>query len=236
MKCIIVDDEPKAIDVLERYVANVPFLELLETFRDSMDALNYIQRNPADLIFLDINMPNLTGIELAKLLDSRALFIFTTAYSEHAIEGYELNAVDYLVKPILFERFLKACTRAHELKLLRDKSPLPETNHPESNRSIFFKSGTAFYKINISDIYYLEKEGNYFFVYATNNRKIIIRTNFENIESLLPASDFYRVHKSYFINMQHIEMVDGGKVIINKTEIPIGHLYKDGFMKRINKQ
>jgi two-component system, LytTR family, response regulator len=233
MNCIIIDDEPMAIEILKRYVEDVSFLKLLNTFRDPIQALTFIHQKTVDLIFLDINMPGLSGIQLAQILSKEVLFIFTTAYSEHAIKGYELNTVDYLLKPIEFDRFLKAVAKADELKALRDNNKGVLASGENRERIVFFKSGTTIYKIDVDDILYLEKEGNYFYVYTSNGKKLLVRMNFQDIFNLLPAGSFTRVHKSYIINIKHIDQIESQQIIINKAVIPIGITYREELMNLV---
>lgn len=236
MNCIVIDDEPRAIDVLKRHIIKTPFLVLLKTFRDPVDAISFLHENQVDLIFLDINMPNLNGIQFLKLLPEKPLFIFTTAYPEHAIEGYELDALDYLLKPVMFDRFLKAVTKAHELSLLKHNAfhaLAASENHNNSPQLIFLKSGSQIHKINTSDILYLEKKGNYIMVYIAQNKKLLVRMSFPEIATYL-SKDFVRIHKSYIISLKHIELIESYYVVINKVNLPIGASFRDDFIKLIN--
>ncbi len=228
MNCIIIDDEPKAIEIIERYALSTPFLNLLQSFRDPMDAINFIHANKVDLIFLDINMPNVSGVQIATLFHDKTSIIFTTAYSKYAIEGFELNAVDFLVKPISFDRFLRAIIKAMELKQLKENNlnTAEKIIPAENEKPLFIKSGTKIHKINLSDILFLEKEGNYFNIHLVSNKKILIRMNFFDVFRYIPNSSFIRIHKSYIINIQHIDTIEGQTVIINGNKIPISAAYK----------
>jgi len=232
MNCIIIDDEPKAIEIIERYIVSTPFLKLLQSFRDPMDAINFLYTNKIDLIFLDINMPGISGVNIATLFQDKTSVIFTTAYSKYAIEGFELNAIDFLIKPVSFDRFLKAVSKAMELKLLKDNNgtSTSKNNNSENEKPLFIKSGTKIFKINISDILFLEKEGNYFNIHMLNNKKILIRMNFFDLFRYLPSSNFIRIHKSYIINLKHLDTVEGQNVLINSRNIPIGAAYKQELM------
>ena len=233
MNCIIIDDEPKAIEIIERYVQSTPFLKLLQSFRDPMDAVNFIYANKVDLIFLDINMPNISGVQIATLFHDKTSIIFTTAYSKYAIEGFELNAIDFLVKPISFDRFLKAIVKAMELKLLRENNtitPVEKSIPVETEKPLFIKSGTKIHRINLCDILFLEKEGNYFNVHLTNNKKLLIRMNFFDVFRYISNADFIRIHKSYIINIKHIDTIEGQSIIINSHKIPIGAAYRQELM------
>jgi len=232
MNCIIIDDEPKAIEIIERYIVSTPFLKLLQSFRDPMDAINFLYTNKVDLIFLDINMPGISGVNIATLFQDKTSVIFTTAYSKYAIEGFELNAIDFLIKPVSFDRFLKAVSKAMELKLLKDNNgtSTSKNSNSENEKPLFIKSGTKIFKINISDILFLEKEGNYFNIHMLNNKKILIRMNFFDLFRYLPSSNFIRIHKSYIINLKHLDTVEGQNVLINSRNIPIGAAYKQELM------
>ncbi|MEP6684956.1 MAG: LytTR family DNA-binding domain-containing protein [Parafilimonas sp.] len=232
MNCIIIDDEPKAIEIIERYIISTPFLKLLQSFRDPMDAINFLYTNKVDLIFLDINMPGISGVNIATLFQDKTSVIFTTAYSKYAIEGFELNAIDFLIKPVSFDRFLKAVSKAMELKLLRENNVTGTSKNinNENEKPLFIKSGTKIFKINISDILFLEKEGNYFNIHMLNNKKILIRMNFFDLFRYLPSNNFIRIHKSYIINLKHLDTIEGQNVFINTRNIPIGAAYKQELM------
>ena len=236
MNCIIIDDEPKAIEIIERYVLSTPFLKLLQSFRDPMEAVNFIYSNKVDLIFLDINMPNVSGVQIATLFHDKTSIIFTTAYSKYAIEGFELNAIDFLVKPISFDRFLRAIIKAMELKQLKENNTtVAEKIIPSENeKPLFIKSGAKIHKINLSDILFLEKEGNYFNVHLTSNKKILIRMNFFDVFKFIPHTSFIRIHKSYIINAKHIDTVEGHSVKVNSHTIPIGAAYRQELINFIN--
>ena len=236
MNCIIIDDEPKAIEIIERYVLSTPFVKLLHSFRDPMDAVNFIYSNKVDLIFLDINMPNVSGVQIATLFHDKTSIIFTTAYSEYAIEGFELNAIDFLVKPISFDRFLKAISKAMELKQLKENNIVntEKNTSAENDKPLFIKSGTKIHRINLCDILFLEKEGNYFNVHLVANKKILIRMNFFDVFHYIPNSSFLRIHKSYIINIKHIDTIEGQSIIINSHKIPIGAAYRQELMNYMN--
>ena len=235
LNCLIIDDEPKAIEVLERYVLKIPFLQHIASFRDPLDAISFINERKIDLIFLDINMPNLTGLKIPSLLDKATGFIFTTAYPEHAIEGFTLDAIDYLLKPVVFERFLKAATKAHEYYLLKNQHEgqnLAMASKADEN-ILFFKSGTQIFKVDAGDILYFEKESVYFMIHLKGGKRIIIRTNFAGLLDILPKGMFVRIHKSYIISLSKIEVISNDEVLINGVRIPISESYKVGFMELI---
>lgn len=223
INCIIIDDEKRAIELLENYVSKIKFLHLRGSFQDAQEALLFLESNSVDLLFLDVNMPGLTGIELAGLVDPRVKIIFATAYSEYAIKGFEYNAVDFLLKPFTFEKFSKSILKLTAYSDIRDRlSARAGPKSPESNLDfILFKSGTSLYKIDTNSIKYFEKDGNYFKV-VTNDKNILIRMNFKQLQQKLPSGQFARIHKSYIINLLHVEKIEINSVTINKQPLPIG--------------
>lgn len=236
INCIIIDDEPKAIELLELYVKKVEFLNLKESFNNSVSAVSFVQENNIDLIFLDINMPDLNGIDFLESISVKPMVIFTTAYSEYAVESYNFEAIDYLLKPILFPRFLKAVSKAQELfqlknKTISSKKIINETSiKPEK---IFIKSGTDIHQILINDILYIEGARNYLFVF-TKEKKIITLMRMKELEEQLPKDQFVRIHKSYIIAHQYIDLIERHQVIINDKKIPIGRNYREMFLKTIS--
>ncbi len=215
LKAIIVDDEPKAIELLENYCDRIPNIECMQTFRNPVEAILYIEKQKPDVVFLDINMPNLSGIQAAKIIPKSTRIIFTTAYAEYAVESYELNARDYLLKPITFQRFVKAIDK------LKPNSTLKETT---SSKLIIIKSGYQTFQIAPETILYLEKEGNYI-TYHTTSKKILARESVSEALAKLP-SNFIQVHKSYIIQLEHIELFDLNHVLINSIKIPVSKSYK----------
>lgn len=222
MKCVIIDDEPKAIEVLVRYVERIPGLELLASFREPLKALEMLQSGKVNLLFLDINMPGLSGLQLIKTITPRPMIIFTTAYSEHALESYEVRALDYLLKPISFERFVTAIARAQEEFMRNEEDVRAEV--------VNFKSGHLTYRIKLDDLLFLEKDGNYFNVY-TKNKKFLIRENMTDILAVLPPGRFIRVHKSYIVSVSKIEVIESHQLLIETHKIPIGKMYREALDK-----
>lgn len=226
LKCIAIDDEPKALDIIRLYCDKAPFLDLVETFRDSLDALEYLQQNETDLIFLDINMPDLNGLEFIKALTDVPMIIFTTAYSEYAVESYEYKAVDYLLKPITLSRFLKAGNRA--LEQFQMKQGNEKTTDDSSH--IMIKSGQETYKVNLLDILFIEGAQNYIFVHL-QDKKIMTLMRMKEMENLLPDNKFVRVHKSFIVNFNKVEKIESYQVSIKDIRIPIGKIYRESFRK-----
>lgn len=226
ISCIAIDDEPKALEVIERYCHKTSLVDLKATFREPVKAIEFMNREKVDLVFLDINMPEISGMQLVQTLSPRPMIIFTTAYSHYAVESYDLNALDYLLKPITFERFLAAINKATGVQ------PSKNGVSKEDNPIVFIKSGPQTYPVKVSEILYLEKEGNYITVHL-KDRKILIRENMGDIFDLVPAADFLRVHKSYVVAIRHITMIEIHQLVINGEKIPIGSTYRDLLRSRL---
>jgi len=231
INALIIDDEPLAQDVIKQYAQKLPDLEIRATCNEAICAHKVLQEQPIDLIFLDINMPKLSGISFLKNLTHPPLVIFTTAYSEYALEGFELNAVDYLKKPFSFERFCKAYYRAEELLLLKKKAD-PVKSEPDA-KFLFIKSNKKSYKINFSDILFVEGLGDYIKIHLKDNR-LVTNLSMKKIIDLLPAAQFYRIHKSYIISLNNIESIEGNMVALGGNKLPIGNSYRQDFFEFIN--
>ncbi len=230
MKCIAIDDEPLALEVIERFSSKVAGIELIRTFQNPVEAVEFIQNEPIDLIFLDIQMPDLTGIQFLQSIQTKPLVIFTTAYSQYAIESYELDAVDYLLKPILFDRFLKAVSKAQKIFKAGNQTAAPN-GIPEMSGDdfLFIKSDTRFFKVNFEDILYIEGMRDYIAVHTPNQRILTLMSMTKMLDKL-PEADFMRVHKSFIIGLQHINLIQNNRVTINEKEIPISNSYKEDFL------
>ena len=226
MTCIAIDDEPKALEVIERYCQKISLASLKATFREPLKAIEFLNREKVDLIFLDINMPDISGMQLLQTLSPRPLIIFTTAYSQYAVESYELNALDYLLKPVTFERFLMAINKA--AAALSSKN----TPGPDEDAALFIKSGPQTHRVKVSEILYLEKNGNYITIHRKDGN-ILVRENMGDIFDLVPAADFIRVHKSYVVGIRHISMIEVHQLIVNGEKIPIGSTYRDSLRDRL---
>jgi len=232
---VIIDDEPAAIEVLQIHLNKIPSMTLKASFRDPMEALEYLQQNTVDFIFLDINMPKLSGMSFPKLLKDPPLIICTTAYSEHALESYELKAVDYLLKPIEFDRLLQAVMKVKEVlnKTNAVQSVNPESNASVVDQTIFIKSGSEFHQLAIQEIKYIESDSNYVTFY-TNNKPILARYKLSEVLSLLPSHQFVRIHRSYAVALKHIVTIKNHCVVIGTQEVPISSTYRAGFLDLIN--
>jgi len=226
IKCVIVDDEPLAVEILEAYIEKVSYLQLVASFNNGIDALQYLKSNNVDLLLLDIQMPELTGFQLMGILDNPPLVIFTTAYDQYAIKSYELEAVDYLLKPIDFGRFLKAVEKVYRRK--ESGLAVAET-HVESHQAkdpfIFIKTEHRIQRIEKSGILYIEGMKNYLRVIACSGKYMTIMS-FKNMEELLPGPQFIRVHKSFIVAFDKVDSIERGRIRIGKEYIPIGDKYR----------
>ncbi|MEM6721028.1 MAG: LytTR family DNA-binding domain-containing protein [Bacteroidota bacterium] len=229
LKCIIVDDEPPAIRLLEKYVAKVSFLELLTSTTKPLEALQILEKSAIDLVFLDIQMPELSGIQLSKIIHNKTKIIFTTAYPQFALESYELAAVDYLLKPFEFDRFYKAVLKLNETKTIETTAITDDF--------LFVKTDgkNNFEKIYIKDIQYIEGLKNYVAIHLVD-KQIITYNTLKNIEGCLPTAMFIKTHKSYIISLAHITKTDSNSVYIQQKDIPIGDTYKKAFFDKIQER
>ncbi|PHN08192.1 LytR/AlgR family response regulator transcription factor [Flavilitoribacter nigricans] len=223
MKTIIVDDEPKAIALLESYLRHFPELELVGSFRNGLKALSFLNTRPVDLIFLDINMPHISGMALARILDERTRVIFTTAYSEYAVESYELTAVDYLLKPITLERFAKAIR-----KVIQPAPAAAERHSLAKPQTIMVKSGSKTYQLDPARIYYLEKDHNYM-LYHLEEEKILARQSAAEALETLPEN-FLQIHKSYIVNRDHIQYFDRHEISVKGRTLSLGLSFRERFL------
>lgn len=227
INCLIVDDEPVSQDILKKYVEDTPALNLLQVCNNAFEAQEALMKNKIDLIFLDINMPKLSGMKFYKSLNNPPYVIFTTAYPEFAAEGFEVDAIDYLLKPFPFDRFLKAVNRAID-RILK-----PE-NNSNLGEFILLKADKKLHRINLSTISHLEAMGDYVKVYY-NDSFILVHDTLQRLMDQLPGKGFIRIHKSYVISKDNINYLEGNQVKIEKFEIPIGQKYKDDFLDYLKK-
>ena len=238
--CLIVEDEPLARNLLTQYVDKVSYLTLQKTCSDPMEALSYLRDNPVDILFLDIQMPEITGISLLKILQKKPLVILTTAYSEYALEGYELDVADYLLKPITFERFLKAAEKAANRLSSMVSSPaetVAENKTPGTDPIppfIFVKDGTKLVKIRLQDILYVEGLKDYVTIH-TRTQKVVSLQRLKSLEEQLPQDHFIRIHHSYIVSLEGIDAILKEKVQIGNALLPIGDTYRRAFREFIDR-
>ncbi len=230
LRCIIVDDEPIARKVLLEFVEQVPFLEAAGQFESALKADQFLQKNKADIMLLDIQMPKLSGLEYLKKAKVQPLVILTTAYADYALEGYELDIIDYLLKPVAFTRFLKAVQKAREFCELRHASS-PHT----APSWLFVRSEKRIEKIELKDILYIESLGNYVNIYM-ENKKIIAYLTLKGMESQLPATEFIKIHQSYLVSVPGIEAIEGNQVNIRNKLLPISRNYRDAVMRLVDQR
>ena len=237
MNCLAIDDEPLALNVVKEYCRKVDSINLVGTYTNALDAIPKINENNIDVIFLDVEMPNITGLEFIKTLPNPPLIIITSAHSRYAMEGFELNIVDYLLKPIVFEKFLKAINKAHLFLLTREKN---EDNHiilPEKNACdyLFVKEGYSTVKICFSEIDYIEGLKDYMKI-CVKDKIHLTKSTIKHIESKLPPEKFIRVHKSFIVSLDKINKIENNRIFIGSQKIPIGLQYKTAFNDKIETQ
>lgn len=231
IQCIAVDDEPLALDIIEDYITKVPFLELKKTFTSALECIDYLKQNKVDLLFLDIQMEELTGIQLLRVLKDKPEVIFTTAYDNYALQGFDLDVTDYLLKPISFERFLKAADKVYE-KIALQHLPTALQKEPiipgSDGDYLFVKTEFRFQKVFLSDILYIEGMGDYLRI-VTSKERIMTLVNFKKVEAFLSEPRFMRVHRSFMVAMDKINSVERNRIRIADQLIPISENYKKPF-------
>jgi DNA-binding LytR/AlgR family response regulator len=230
IKCIVIDDEPWALALIEDYVNKTPFLELIFSTTRPIEAINFLQENKVDLVFSDIQMKELTGIQLMKIAGEKCRYILTTAYGEYALDGYEHNVLDYLLKPITYERFLKAASKARDYFSTKQAAPANEVKQKDF---IFCKTDNRLVRLPLEDILFIEGLRDYISL-QTKTEKLIVLENLKNLENELPANLFMRVHKSFIVALNKIEVIERNRIFIGKHIIPIGDTYKSVFFNSID--
>ncbi|WP_416346199.1 LytR/AlgR family response regulator transcription factor [Aquimarina sp. ERC-38] len=231
ISCIIVDDEPIARDVIETHISKISGIVIKGSYSNAIDALNYLRDHTIDLIFLDINMPEITGISFAKSINKNSKIIFTTAYREYAVEGFELQAVDYLLKPISFERLLKSVTNYFEIYSNSHKEDIEITNR---NDFMFVRADRRMIKIDFSEIIYIESYSDYLKIHLANDT-IVTRETISAIEAKLPKNKFLRIHRSYIVAFKSISSFTNEEIIINNKSLTISRSYKKEVLAILNK-
>jgi DNA-binding LytR/AlgR family response regulator len=233
IRCIAIDDEPLALKQIVGYIRKTPFLDLKAEFESAIKAVSFLQENEIDLMFVDINMPDLNGLDFVKSQSNPPKVIFTTAYSEYAVEGFKVNALDYLLKPIDYDIFLKSANRAHEWFDLQGKKNIKI----ESNDVfLFIKSEYKVLRINLSDIKYIEGMREYVRIYLVGQRPIMTIVSMKKIEEYLPKNKFMRVHRSYIVNLEKVTTIDRNRIVFdNNTYIPVSGQYNQKFQEYLSK-
>ena len=235
LSCIIIDDEPIARNILKEYILRDDRLLMLQDYSNASDALKEISIRKPNLVFLDIKMPKISGFELLRSLPQHPHIIFTTAFREYAVEGFDLNAVDYLLKPFSFERFLQAVNKAYVLisqELSVDSGIAATTDHADAD--LFVKSSGKLVRIRIQDIFYIEALKEYVRIFTANGNEVVYQT-MQNMEEKLPKQFFFRVHRSYIIGLRHVQAIEGNTVLVNGVQLPVSRYAKDEFFNRVAK-
>ena len=228
INCVIIDDEPLAAELLLSYAKRISYLNVKGTFNSAIAAMRELREHPVDLIFLDIQMPELSGLEFARILPPQTRIIFTTAFNQYAIDGYKVNAMDYLLKPISYDDFLQACNKALEYFTSQQ---IHTTNKEKADRFIFVKSEYKLVRINLDDVLYIEGVKDYVKIYFDNGDKPVMSLmNMKRIEESLPSPEFMRTHRSYIVNMMKVKVIDRLRIVFDKVYIPITDRYKDEVM------
>lgn len=232
ISCINIDDEPLALKQVASYIEKTPFLELKDSFESPLEAISFLQKNEVDLMFVDINMPDLNGMDLVKSLDNPPKVIFTTAYSEYALEGFKVDALDYLLKPIDYATFLKAANKAKTWFDLQQKQP---EQLKSDDDFLFIKSEYKIVRIKLDDIKYIEGMREYVRIHLANDKPIMTLLSMKSVEKQLPEKSFMRVHRSYIVNLKMITTVERNRIVFDKTYIPISDQHKEKFHAFVNK-
>lgn len=240
IRCLVVDDEPLALNILEDYIAKMPFLQLVKATTNPIEALTLVQSGEADLVFLDVQMPELTGIQFLKIANGKAKVILTTAYPQYALEGYELDVVDYLLKPIAFDRFYKAVQKAQGIINPTAAASMPAPVAAPAQQQpdflsdfIFVKTEHKIQKVYLHDILFIEGLKDYISIFTTNER-IITLQNMKKMEDALPEKHFIRVHRSYIVSLDKIDSIERSRIFIGDKVIPVGDTYRDDFFRIID--
>ena len=241
IRCAVVDDEPLALGLMASYVKKTPFLELTGSYSSAVQAMQELHDHPADLLFLDIQMPELNGLDFSRMVPPQTRVVFTTAFNQYAIDGYRVNALDYLLKPISYPDFLQAANKAQEwFKLVQQGQQAqqqPTANETEAIDSIFVKSDYKRIKIDLKDVLYIEGLKDYVKIYQENTEKpILTLMSMKSLEEMLPAQKFMRVHRSYIVQKDKIRVIEHNRIVFGKTYIPIGDNYKQAFQDFLDKR
>jgi DNA-binding LytR/AlgR family response regulator len=232
LRCLLVDDEPPALEILRTYIDATPMLEIAGECHHAMAAFDFIQKNNIDLIFLDVNMPRLTGTEFLRALPSPPRVIFTTAHRDFAVEGFELGAVDYLLKPYSLDRFLRAVHRAINPEQKSSSLSVKESIATESDRFLYVRADRKMVKVMIDDILYVESLKDYIRI-ILRDKQVITKQTITSLEEMLPENDFMRIHRSFIVSVRKVDSYSPGSVFVGKTELPVGPLYKHEIGKRL---
>ena len=238
IRCAVIDDEPLALGLMASYVKKTPFLELVGSYSSAVQAMQEMHDNPVDLIFLDIQMPELNGLDYSRMISPQTRVVFTTAFTQYALDGYKVNALDYLLKPISYPDFLLAANKAQEWFRLVEQSQQSEKKENQDEKlSIFVKSDYKLIRIELKNILYVEGLKDYVKIYEDNTgRPVISLMSMKAMEEMLPADRFMRVHRSYIVQKEKIRIIEHNRIVFGNTYIPIGDSYKQAFQDFLNKR
>jgi DNA-binding LytR/AlgR family response regulator len=227
LRCLAIDDEPLALELLEDNISKVPYLQLVALCANPIEAMQVLQQESVDLIFLDIQMPGLTGLQFIQSLAQKPMFILITAYEKYALDGYSLDVIDYLVKPVSLERFIKACNKAWELHQLKTKQPAAVKEKENAPEYLFVNVEYSLVKLVIANIMWIEGLKDYIKIHLHNAKPVVTRMNMKTIEDQLPPSKFLRIHKSYIVSVDYITAIRKSSVFMDDMELPVGENYRD---------
>jgi len=233
IKCLAIDDEPLALQQISAYIDRTPFLEKMALCQSAFEAIEYTDQQPVDLMFVDINMPDLNGLDFVKSLKNKPFIIFTTAYSEYALEGFKVDAVDYILKPISYDEVLRAVNKVRD-RMAATAAVTSETV-TMNKESLFVKSEYKLVRIQLSDIKYIESANEYIQIHLETEKPITTLVRLKTIETELPKDKFMRVHRSFIVNLDKVKVIDRNRIVFDKVYIPVGDQYKDEFQKFVDK-
>jgi two-component system LytT family response regulator len=233
IRCVAIDDEPLAVKKIAGYILKVPFLELVAECRSAAEAMSIMDKNDIQLLFIDINMPDISGMELVKSLTNKPYVVFTTAYSEYAVEGFQVDAIDYLLKPITFSNFLKAANKVKNLMELTSNSQKESVK--TSANHLFVKSDFKLIRIELNDIKYIESQHEYIKIHLINSNPVMTQLSLKSMEEQLPSDRFMRIHRSYIVNLAKVSMIERNRIVFDgKVYIPVSEQYKEKFQEYID--
>ena len=233
IKCLAIDDEPLALQQISAYIDRTPFLEKMALCQSAFEAIEFTDQQPVDLMFVDINMPDLNGLDFVKSLKNKPFIIFTTAYSEYALEGFKVDAVDYILKPISYDEFLRSVNKVRD-RMTATAAATSETV-TMNKESLFVKSEYKLIRIQLADIKYIESANEYIQIHLETEKPITTLVRLKTIEGELPKEKFMRVHRSFIVNLEKVKVIDRNRIVFDKVYIPVGEQYKDEFQKFVDK-
>lgn len=231
LRCVAIDDEPLALELLAENINGIPFLKLVATCRSALEAMQYLETGAIDLVFSDVQMPGLSGVQLIQCLNTKPMFVLITAHEKFAVEGFELDVVDYLLKPVAYERFVKACNKALSRKMLQDSGGVQKV---EIRDHVFLPVDYKMVRVPLNDIAIVEAVKDYVRIgYVNSNKSLLVRISMKSLIELLPESSFLRIHKSYIVNVRHVSAVKKMSLFVGEQDLPIGEQYRDAVRRLV---